>query len=230
MARYALEGIGSPAARKTLREMLEKTEGRQKVGVVISLGRLADTEAATAIAALLDEENAELQEVCVIALGRIGNVPSAEALQAFAGKAPESLQEALVDAQLDAVESLCQQGEFQTAAAICESLLVADSERIRAAAFRGLIGAKPSESLTMVIDGLKSDEDWKRAVAADWVVGLNKPEAIEKIASAIAELPKAGKIAAFVSLKQRCHGTIRDAALKALDQSDAEVRLPPWRH
>lgn len=224
MARYALEGIGSPAAKKTLRDMLEKTEGRQKVGVVISLGRLADTEAVPAIASLLDEENEELREVCLIALGRIGNVPAAEALQAFAGKAPESLQEVLVDAQLDAVESLCQQGEFQTAAAVCEPLLAADSERIQAAAFRGLIAAKPSESLAMVVDGLKSDAGWKRAVAADWVVGLAKPEEIEKIASSIAELPKAGKIAAFVSLKHRCHAAIRDAALKALDQSDAEVR------
>ena len=223
MARYALEGIGSPAAKRTLREMLAKTEGRQRVGVVISLGRLADEEAVAAIAALLANEDAELHEVCLIALGRIGNVPAGEAIQAFAKKAPESLRRVVVDAQLDAVESLCQQGEHAEAVKICETLLKADSERVRAAAFRGLIASRPSESLALVIEGLKSDERWKRAVVADWVVGLDKPEEIERIASAIGELPTAGMIAAFLSLKQRCHPAIRGAALKALDRQDTGV-------
>ena len=55
MARYALEGIGSPQAMGALRAMLEKTDGRQQVGVVISLGRLADGGAVPALAALLAE-------------------------------------------------------------------------------------------------------------------------------------------------------------------------------
>ena len=224
MARYALEGIGSLAAKKTLREMLAKTKDQQKTGVIISLGRLADPEAVPPIAAQLKEENETLCEVCLIALGRIGNVPAADALQAFAGKVPESLREVIVDAQLDAVESLCQQGEHEKAAEICESLAGSDSERVRAAAFRGLLAAKPPESLTMVIDGLKAEEPWKRAVAADWVVGLNQPEDIDKIASAIAELPEPGKIEAFLSLRHRCHAAIRKAALKALGQPETEVR------
>ncbi len=226
MARFALEGIGSPAANKTLREMLAKTEGRQKVGVVISLGRLADTEAAPAIAALLASDDNELREVCLISLGRIGSLFAAEAIQAFAGKAPEALRPVVVDAQLDAVASLCRRGEQEQikAAEICESLLSADSEQVRAAGFRGLIAAKPSESLALVIDGLKSNEPWKRAVAADWVTGLRGPKEIERVASAIGGLPAAGKIAAFVSLKQRRNPAIREAALKALGQQDAGVR------
>ena len=225
MARYALEGIGSPGVKKTLREMLGKTKGRQKVGVVISLGRLADAEAVSAIAALLANEDDEMREVCLIALGRIGNVAAAEAVQGFAGKAPESLGRVVVDAQLDAVESLCDLGEHQKAAEICEALLKADSEEVRAAGFRGLIAASPTESLALVIDGLKSDELWKRAVAADWVVGLDKAEEIEGIASAIGELPAAGKIAAFVSFKERCHPAVRKAALEAVGDQDTGVRL-----
>ncbi len=224
MARFALEGIGCPAAKTTLRDMLGKTEGQRKVGVVISLGRLADAEAVPAIAALLAEEDKQLREVCLVALGRIGNVPAAEAIQAFAGKVPGDLQDVVVDAQLDAVESLCEQGEDKAAAAICESLMSAESERVRAAAFRGLIAAKPAESLAMIVAGLAAEEPWKRAVAADCVVGLDKPDEIQTIGAAIAGLPAAGKIAAFVSLKRRCHPAIREAALKALDQSDVEVR------
>ena len=224
MARYALEGIGSPAAKKALRDMLENTNGRQKVGIVISLGRLTDTEAVPAIAALLEEENAELREACLVALGRIGDPAAATAIEAFAGKAPEPLLEAVVDARLDAVESLCRHGKHEIAAAICEPLLSAEPERIRAAAFRGLLAAKPAKSPTMVIDALKADEPWKRAVAADWVIDLDQPGEIDRIASAIADMPKAGKIAAFLSLTHHCREAIRGAALKSLQESDEEVR------
>ena len=224
MARYALEGIGSPTVKQTLRDMLAKTAGQQKIGVVISLGRLADADAVSPIAGLLQNENDALREVCLIALGRIGNAPAAEAIQAFAAKTPESLQQTLLDAQLDAVESLCLQGDHKRAAEICNSLLASDSEDVKAAAFRGLLAASPSESMTMVIDALKSDEPWRRAVAADWVVGLDSPDQIQTIAAAAGDLPPAGKVAAFLSLKYRCHSAIREAALKALDQPQADVR------
>ena len=222
MARFALEGIGSPAAKKTLREMLGKTEGRQKMGAVISLGSLADAEAVPAIAALLEEDNRELREACLVALGRIGTVRAADALQAFAkrsGAKPET-----VDALLDAAESLCRHGQHQAAAGICQSLLAADSEFVRAAAFRGLVAAKPAESLAMITAGLGGKEAWKRAVAADCVAELEKPEEIRAIAAAIAHLPDEGKIAAFLSLKDRSDPAIRQAALKLLGERGVEVR------
>ena len=224
LARYALEGLGSPAAATSLREMLGKTEGRQLVGVVISLGRLADTEAVAPIAALLATENAELREVALVALGRIGTVPAAAALQEFAGRAPEALRAVLVDAELDAADSLCQQGQYATAVAICESLQTSDSERVRAAAFRGLIAAKPAESLTMILAGLAAEEPWKQAVAADCLVQLQRPEELSTIAAAVPNLPIPGKIATFVSLKDRCDPSVRAVALKSLDEPDVAVR------
>jgi len=224
MARYAMEGIGGPVAIQTLREMLGRTEGRQKVGVAISLGRLAAESAVPELSALLGEEDKELREVAVVALGRIGTIPAADALRGFADKAPEGLRDVLVDAELHAAELLCRRGEYAAAVGICESLLSADSERVRAAAFRGLISAKPSESLAMIIAGLAAEEPWKRAVAADCLAGLKKPEEIETMASAVPGLPVPGKIAAFVSLKGRCQPALREAALASLDETDTEVR------
>lgn len=224
MARYALEGLGGSAAAAQLREMLGKTEGRQQIGVVISLGRMADPESAAPIAALLAAENAELCEVAVVALGRTGTVPAAEALLEFAGRAPETLRAAVVDAELDAAESLCQQQQFAPAVKICESLLVSDSERVRAAAFRGLIAAKPAETLTLILAGLAAEEPWKRAVAADCVVQLQTPGELSTIAAAAADLPAVGKVAVFLSLKDRCDPAVRLAALKAMEEPDAAVR------
>ncbi|MHB8899946.1 MAG: HEAT repeat domain-containing protein, partial [Thermoguttaceae bacterium] len=224
MARYALEGIGSPAARAALREALAATQGLQKVGVVISLGRLSDVDAAAPVASLLGQDDAELRQACLVALGRIGTVPAAQALEAFAATCPPALRTALVDARLGAVELLCGRGEHQTAAGICESLLAADSEQVRAAAWRGLVRAKPSESVSMIVAGLAGEEAWKRAVAADCVAGLSQAEDIEAVASAVEGLPAAGKIAALFSLAGFSSPAIREAALKSLGGSDPEVR------
>ena len=225
MARYALEGLGSPAAIQSLRAMLGKTEGRSQVGVVISLGTLADTEAVAPIAALLASENDELREVAVVALGRIGNMPAATALQEFAVHAPDTLRTAVIDAQLAAAESLCRRGELAAASAICESLQTADSELVRAAAFRGLLAAKPAESLTLILVGLSAEESWKRAVAADCLTQVQKTAELATIAAAIPDLPTPGKIAALTSLQDRCDPSLRAAALKLLDQAEASVQM-----
>jgi HEAT repeat protein len=230
MARYAMEGIGGPATAESLREALGRTKGRQKVGAVISLGRLAspgklaDAGAVAAVSALLDEEDRELRQAAVVALGRIGTIPAADALKAFAEKAPEALEDAVVDAELDAAESLCRQGELGAAARLYESLESAESQRVRAAAFRGLISAKPSQAIAAIIGGLNAEEPWKRAVAADCVLDLAQPEEIQAVASAVSELSPPGKIAAFVGLRDRSHPAIREAAWKSLGQENAQVQ------
>jgi HEAT repeat protein len=225
MGRYAIEGIGGPAAIRSLREALATTAGRPRVGLVISLGRLGDADSVTPIAALLDEEDEQLREAAVVALGRIGTVPAADALKEFAGKASPALRETLIDAELSAAELLCRQGEYGAAARICEALQSAESPRVRAAALRGLIAARPAESVAMVVAGLAAEESWKRDVAADCVVALNRPEAIRTVASAIRELPLPGKIAAFASLRGRRDPAVRVAAFSALDQSDSAVQV-----
>ncbi|MHB0957690.1 MAG: HEAT repeat domain-containing protein [Pirellulaceae bacterium] len=224
MARYALEGLGSPAAIESLRGMLGKTQGRQQAGVIISLGTLGDDQSVVPIAAMLTSDNAELREAAMIALGRIGSVAAATALQEFASQAAENECTSLVDAQLAAVEALCRQGEHAAAVTICESLQMADSEQVRATAFRGLLAAKPAEALPLILAGLAAEESWKRAVAADALVPLQGAAELGVIAAAIPDLPPLGKIAAFVSLKDRRDPSLRVAALKALEDSDPGVQ------
>jgi HEAT repeat protein len=224
MARYALEGIGSPAAAKALRDAIGATTGPARVGVVISLGRLADAEASGPIAALLGEEDPALREAAVVALGRIGTAEAAAALATFAPKAPEALRHTVVAAELQAAERLCRQGSPDAAIKLYESLQSAESERVRAAAYRGLISAKPSESAAMILAGLAAAENWKRAVAADCLAGLATPDAIATVAAGVPKLPPEGKFAAFDCLKSRSHAAIRAAALAALEDADAKVR------
>ena len=225
MARYALEGISGPAAAKALSESIAKTAGQQRVGAVISLGRLADPQSVPAVAALLDQQDDELRRAALETLGRIGTVPAADALQAFSAQAPAALKLAVVHAQIQAVHQLCRQGQHAAALKICASLESHPSEPVRAAAFRGRITAEPSKTAATILAGLAAAEPWKRAVAADCVTALDKPEDIQAVAAAVPGLATAGKIAALLSLKYRCHAAIRQAALKLLDSPEAEVRI-----
>ncbi len=225
MACYALEGISGPAVAKALRDSIAKTTARQRLGVVISLGRLADPESVPLVAALLDQKDDELRRVALKALGRIGTVPAAQALQAFAAKAPDTLKKTVVEAQLQAVEQLCRQGEHATAAKICQALDSDPSQLVRAAAFRGRIAANPSKITAMILAGLAAKEPWKRAVAADCLVMIDKPEDIQTIAVALPSLPAPGKVAALLALKHRCHAAIRQSALQSLNSAEIEVRV-----
>ena len=173
---------------------------------------------------LLGEEDPTLREAAVVALGRIGTAEAAAALATFAPKAPEALRHAVVAAELQAAERLCRQGSPDAAIKLYESLQSAESERVRAAAYRGLISAKPSESAAMILAGLAAAENWKRAVAADCLAGLATPDAIATVAAGVPKLPPEGKIAAFDCLKSRSHPAIRAAALASLEDADAAVR------
>ena len=227
MARYALEGIDTPAAGKTLRESLAKTEGRQKAGVVISLGRMADSEAAGLIAPLLASEEPPIQETAVVALGRIGTKAAFEALHQFSSKASENLRSAVVNAELQAAEQLLKRGNHDDAVGAYSVLADEKADnppRVRLAALRGLILSQPSKAVSLIVAGLNGEDAGKRTVAADCILSLKNTEQIKAVADAIAELPTPGKIAALHALRDNNDPSVRAATLKALDSPDKEVR------
>ena len=227
MARYAFEGIGTPAARKTLREALAKTQGRQKAGVVISLGRMADPDAGSLLIPLLTSEEPAIQEATVVALGRIGTQAAFDALHQFRPKASENLQPAVVNAELQAAEQLLKHGDGD-AAVKAYSILADDPSdsplRVRLAAFRGLILSQPSKAVSLIVAGLGDEDAGKRAVAADCILTLKKAEDIRAVADAVTGLPVPGRIAALHALREKSDPAVRAATLKALDGPDAGLR------
>ncbi len=225
MARYALEGIGGPAARRALREALPLTTGLTRVGLVTSLGSLADSDAVPLLTPLLDEPDPLLCEAALVALGRIGTASAATELREFAVQRPHELRAVLVDALLIAGERLCQQGDFGAAADVFTALEASESEHVRAAAFRGLLTAVPAERLGRLIAALGGEEAWKRAVAADYLVQLTEADVVAAVAAAIDTMPVEGQLAVLNSLRSRTEAAVRQAALRALDQGSPQVQI-----
>jgi HEAT repeat protein len=229
MARYALEGIGGPAATRALRESLPLTTGLTRVGLVTTLGSLADSDAVPLLAPLLDDPDPLTCEATLVALGRIGTVAAAAEMREFAVQRPGELSTVLVDALLTAGETLCRQGELGAAADVFTSLSASESEHVRAAAFRGLLTAVPAERRGRLITALADDASWQRAVAADCVMQLTQPDDIAAVAEAIDALPADGQLAALLSLQSRSDPAVRAAALRALDGAEPTVQIAALR-
>lgn len=142
MGRYVLERIKNDAAIKALRDALPKVKGRQKIGVINSLGVCRDAESLSALVALLKDSDRGVASSAAAALGAIGNADAAKALAAFQGAAPKELKLPAADAYLACAEQLLADGKKLDAMMIYKALSKPEQPKhVRVAAMRGLLAA-----------------------------------------------------------------------------------------
>ena len=142
MARYALERMPCPEAVTAMRDAVPKVSGRQKIGVINSLGIRRDAGSVTLLVGLLSDSDQAIAAAAAAALGSIGNPEAAKALAAFQAKAPKELGLAAADAQLACAERLLADGKKVEAMMIYKSLAKPDQPKhVRLAATRGLLAA-----------------------------------------------------------------------------------------
>jgi HEAT repeat protein len=142
MARFALERIPDEAAVVALREALGRTKGLAKVGVINSLGVRRDAASGKTLAALLDDDDAQVVAAAAGALGSIGNKEAADALAAFQAKAADAHKLVAADAYLCCAERLLEDGKKLDAMAIYKALSKPDQPKhVQLAARRGLLAA-----------------------------------------------------------------------------------------
>ncbi len=141
MARYALERIPDDAAVAAMREALPKVKGRQKTGVINSLGVRRDAKAVPALVDLLGDSDKEIAAAAAAALGSIGGAEAAKALGDFQAKAPKELQLAAADAYLVCAEQFLADGKKLEAMKIYKALTKSEHKHVRLAATRGVLAA-----------------------------------------------------------------------------------------
>jgi hypothetical protein len=142
MARYALERIPGPEADKALREALPKVNGRNKTGLIDSLGVRRDGASTARLAALLNSSEAQAAAAAAIALGEIGNSEAAKALEGYRRRAPKEFRSAAADASLVCAQRLLAFGKRDEALAILRALGAQEQPaHVRFAAKRALSAA-----------------------------------------------------------------------------------------
>jgi hypothetical protein len=140
MGRYALERIPDAAAVKAMRDALPNVKGKQKVGVINSLGVRKDADSTGALTGLLSDGDKEIAGAAAAALGAIGTPEAAKALGDFVKKAPDGLKLQAADAYLACAEQRLAAGDNAGAKAIYTALATGDyPKHVKLAATRGLL-------------------------------------------------------------------------------------------
>lgn len=143
MARYALERIPGTAVDTALREALDKTGGKIKVGILNSIGVRRDSKAVAALGKLVGNSDTDVAAAAASSLGKIGTVQAADELSSAKDKADDKLKMTVLNGCLTCAERLLAQGNKDKAMAIYKQLNNPDEPKIiQAAAARGLVAVE----------------------------------------------------------------------------------------
>ena len=136
-ARHALEAIADPSAVKALRRALFQLRGREKIGVITSLGVKRDADSVPALARLLEDADLETVGAAAWALGEIATPAAGRALADWLAVAPSALRAGAAAAALACAERLAAARHRAEAVALCRALSdPAFPQHVRAAAAR----------------------------------------------------------------------------------------------
>ncbi len=224
MARYGLQGIGTPEATAAIRAALGKTEGDAQAGIITSLGALGDATAVPELIPLLNSPDASIAAAAASALGRIATPKAVDGLSSFSAKAPSGLRAIAYDAYLAGAGRLMANGETQHAARIFQQLY-ADSSltpSVRVAAFTGLIRALPKEASEHILSALAGNDERLRRRAGRLAGEYGVTAAL---AAGLAKLPPAGQAELLAALQYRADPAAHDAVLAAMNSQDEGVRV-----
>lgn len=225
MARYALQRIGGPRAVKAIRDAVRGVTGRQKAGMINSLGVMRDTEAVASLVRLLGDSDASVVSAAATALGRIGTSRAAAALGAFRSRAPKSLAVVAANAYLDAAEALVASGKRTEAAAIYRRLESDKVAIVRVAAFRGLAAASPAEAMPRLLKALDGQDAAMRGVAAELMSKTPGVDATKAFAAGLRKLRPDGQITLLRALATRKDPAARPEVARLVRASNQAVRV-----
>ena len=224
MARYALQRIGGPAAVKAIRDAVGAVGGRQKAGMINSLGIMGDTQSVSALVRLLKDADPVVVSAAATALGRLGTSEAAAALGAFRKTAPKGLAIVAANAYLDVAEKCLRDGKTAAAAAIYAQLENDKLEVVRIAAARGLVAANPAEAMPRLLKALDGKDAALRGTAADMIRQATGTAATKAFAAGLARLGPDGQIALLRALASRKDGAARPQVVKLVSAANASVR------
>ena len=237
MARYALERIPGAAVDEALRNVLDKTGGKVKVGIINSLGEHGDKAAVVPLSGLLSDTDKEVAQAAAAALGKIAGPTAAKELgETFRQSSlarPTALpwqagdwRVVLADAYLMCAEKFVTSGNKNAAMAIYEELYTSSEPTpIRSAALAGIAAVTPDEAIKRIVDVLKGDEPAMQASAISLVRQIPGTKATQAIAGELPNLSVAGQVQLLSALADRGDPTALAVVVTATKSQDEAIRI-----
>jgi HEAT repeat protein len=165
-ARSGLEGIADPSAALALRTALGAVKGSLLAGVINSLGVLRDPQAVAALRPLAEDPASGVAKEALLALGRIANAESIPILRQALVAGPEVIRADAAAACLLAAEKQLADGHAEMAVMLNDAVRTARVPAVyRAAATRGAILARQSDSVAFLMGQLRAEDPIVRQAA-----------------------------------------------------------------
>ncbi|HUW19667.1 MAG TPA: family 16 glycoside hydrolase [Sedimentisphaerales bacterium] len=227
MARYALERIPGPAADKALRDALDKTGGKVKVGIINSLGGRGDSSAAGQLGGLVSDADKEIAAAAISALGKIGGREAARVLGRAGATAGTGLNAVWADACLACADKFLADGDRSWAIRVYRRMYGPGmASPVRAAALRGMVKTMPERAATIVVGILKGGQDEQmRAVAAGLLREIDSPAPLKAATEEFSSLPVVGQVGVLSALGGRGDRSGLDTVGNATKSNEADVRI-----
>ncbi len=179
-ARYALERLPeSDAVDRALRETLDATEGRARLGIIASIGERRDHQAIGVLTNLLADDDAATAKAAAVALGKIGGSEARDALSVAKPEASRAVRRAIDEGLLYCAEGFAQAGDEAQAVTLYEALYGPfELPSTRAAALVGLAAVQGEAAVPYIREALHHDQVIVRTAAAEVARTLDAPEAL----------------------------------------------------
>lgn len=226
-ARYALEGIASKEVDDALLDAVTKTSGRARVGIINSLGVRKTEAAVPVLVTFSNDSDPAVASAAIAALGLIGGDEAAAAVAKARGGPLKHVAE---DAYIACANAFLAEGKKNKAVEIYHQLQ-AESEpvRVRAAAVLGLAKAEPAKSQSVLVDLLKGDDEYLRAVAVGELRHIDNEEVTRAVAAALPGLNAEAQVLALGVLEAHGNKAALPAVVDAARSSEPDVQVAAVR-
>ncbi len=231
MARYALERIEGEAVDEALRKALPKATGKEKTGIINTLGARGDGKSVGLLAGLIYDSNAQIATAAVAALGRIADSSAASALAKATGKTSGALKQQVLYAYINCADNLAKLGDKAKALEIYSQLYSSENpETIRIGGLRGIVLSGKEDAVEVIIDAIKEETGRLQAQAIALVRKIKDPEKIKAAAEYLPNLSATGQIQLLAALADCGQpGAARAGVIDTIKSEHQEVRIAATR-
>lgn len=226
MARYALERIPGSAVDKALRDALDTTSGKVKIGIINSLGQRRDEKAVGHISKLMTDADKQIALAALSALGRIGGIEAAKTLGRVKLKMRGELHVPWADASLICADKLLAEGNTRWAMRTYRRMYTPmEPVSIRIAALRGIVTADPRRGDAFVVDVLRYGEPEMKTMVIGLLREIPGTKMTKAITAVLPNLSVSGQVQLLSALAGRGDRSALPAVLDATKSSEADVRV-----
>jgi HEAT repeat protein len=225
-ARIALEVIPDPAVDEALRAAMKRLDGRQRIGVIKSIGVRRDVDAVDTLTEHLGRDHVELATAAAEALGQIGGDQARAALVSALEADAEPMRSEAAYACIVCADRLLAADKAMAAATLYDAVREADVPPNRTApATRGAILARGDQGVPLLFDQLKSGDLPMVQAALAAARELTAPGVTQQLLAGLSDLDADHRALMIAALADRGDVETIPAMLRAAQEGPVNVRV-----